>query len=183
MGLYSHFLHRYWETNPKNRKFNFLGGDFTNKLPIKECIKYTLLLMFAGFTYVSLEVIFRGRSDVTMMYCGAICAIPMLVLNNFFTYEMDFGLQVLISALFATGNEWVTGLLVNQDYHIWDYRNVPLHSPDGQICVPFMLLWALIAIIVIPLMDYIDWKLFNYMPYIPPYYKVFGKKIFQFKNK
>ena len=66
-----------------------------------------------------------------MMYCASICAIPMVVLNNFFSYEMDFGLQVLICTLFATGNEWITGLLVNRDYHIWDYRDVPLHSPDG----------------------------------------------------
>ena len=145
-------------------------------------MKYTLLLMFAGYVYVSLEIIYRCRSDITMMYCASICAVPMVVLNNFFSYEMDFGLQVLISTLFATGTEWITGLLVNQNYTIWDYRNVPLHSPDGQICVPFMLLWAVISILVIPLMDYIDWQIVNYMPGQEPYYKLFGKAIFKMKN-
>ena len=83
------------------------------KSNFKECMKYTLLLMFAGYVYVSLEIIYRCRSDITMMYCASICAVPMVVLNNFFSYEMDFGLQVLISTLFATGTEWITGLLVN----------------------------------------------------------------------
>ena len=79
--------------------------------------------------------------------------------------------------IFSTWTEWITGILVNSDYHIWDYRNMPFHSPDGQICIPFMLIWGLISVIVIPLMDYIDWKVFDYLPDNPPYYIVFGKKI------
>ena len=33
----------------------------------------------------------------------------------------------------------------------------------------------------IPILDLIEWKVFKYKPETPPYYKVFGKKIFQFK--
>lgn len=57
-----------------------------------------------------------------------------------------------------------------------------LASPDGQVCVPFMLLWVLLISICIPLLDWIDWKIFNYKENTPPYYKLFGKKIFQFKK-
>ena len=147
---------------------------------MKTAIKYLLLITFAGYLYVCLELIFRGHSDISMMFCASVCVIPMIALNNIYTYDMDFELQVLVCMIFSTGVEWITGIIVNQDYHIWDYRNLLLHSPDGQICVPFMLLWGLISGIVIPLMDYIDWKVFDYMPDTPPYYIVCGKQ-FQMK--
>jgi len=39
-----------------------------------------------------------------------------------------------------TAVELATGLLVNRDHHIWDYRSLPLNY-QGQICLPFSLLW------------------------------------------
>ena len=56
---------------------------------------------------------------------------------------------------------------------------MPFRSPDAQVCLPFTLLWGLISSVVIPIMDYIDWKLFGYKPSTPPYYKVFGKTLFK----
>ncbi len=148
----------------------------------KSAMKYILLLTFSGYVYVCLELLWRGYSDISMMFCASICAIPMIVLNNFLTYEADFLLQIIDCTFFATACEWITGLIVNTDYRIWDYREIWGHSPDGQVCIPYMFLWALIAVVIIPLMDYIDWKVFDYKKDTPPYYKVFGKVIFQFKN-
>lgn len=145
---------------------------------MKTLMKYILLITFSGYLYVTLELIFRGRSDVSMMYCASICAIPMIILNNIFSYDVDFALQIFICGAFSTAVEWITGLLVNADHHIWDYTNMPLHSPDGQVCAIFAFLWMFISALVIPLMDFIDWKLFNYKPDTPPYYVVFGKKTF-----
>ena len=39
-----------------------------------------------------------------------------------------------------TAVELAAGLLVNRDYHIWDYRGLPLNY-RGQVCLPFSLLW------------------------------------------
>ena len=147
---------------------------------IKSIVKYLLLFTFSGYIYVCLELLFRGRSDITMMFCASICVIPMIILNNKFTYEIDFLLQIILCTIFATIIEFIFGIIFNTDYHIWDYRNVPFNL-YGMICLPFSFLWMFIASLVIPLMDWIDYYVFNYHPDIKPYYKIFGKKIWQIK--
>ena len=112
---------------------------------------------------------YRGTSDVTMMFCASICAIPMLGLNELYNYEMNFILQILICGLFCTFVELIFGLLFNADYHIWDYRNMPFNY-KGMICPQFFLLWCIIACVIIPLLDYIDCYVFD--SGIKPYYKI-----------
>lgn len=146
----------------------------------KSFMKYLLLFTFSGYIYVCLELIFRGYSDITMMFASSICAIPMIILNNKFTYEIDFLLQLFLCAIFATLVEFIFGMLFNRDYSIWDYRNMPLNL-YGQICLPFSLLWMIIAACVIPLMDWIDCYIFGYKPETKPYYKIFGKVIWRMK--
>mgnify|MGYP004499146515 CR=1 FL=1 len=147
---------------------------------MKSIMKYILLLTFSGYVYVCIELLFRGRSDISMMFCASICAIPMILLNNQFSYEVDFLLQIVLCAIFATFIEYIFGILLNTDYHIWDYRNMPLNI-DGMVCLPFSLLWMLIAAWVIPLMDWIDCYVFGYKPDQKPYYKICGKKIYEMK--
>lgn len=146
----------------------------------KSFMKYLLLFTFSGYIYVCLELIFRGYSNITMMFASSICAIPMIILNNKFTYEIDFLLQLFLCAIFATLVEFIFGMLFNRDYSIWDYRNMPLNL-YGQICLPFSLLWMIIAACVIPLMDWIDCYIFGYKPETKPYYKIFGKVIWRMK--
>ena len=45
-----------------------------------------------------------------------------------------------------TAVELVPGLLVNQDFHVWDCRAVPGNF-KGQICLPFSLLWLPVSIL------------------------------------
>lgn len=147
---------------------------------MKSFMKYVLLFTFSGYIYVCMELLFRGRSDITMMFCASICVIPMVILNNQFSYEVDFLLQLVLCSIFATFIEYIFGIIFNADYHIWDYRNMPFNI-DGMVCLPFSLLWMLIAAWVIPLMDWIDCYVFGYKPDVKPYYKIFGKKIYQMK--
>lgn len=79
--------------------------------------------------------------------------------------------------------EGFVGNIINYDYHIWDYRNLPFSFWNSQINLMFIGCWMFIVAVIIPMLDYIDWKLFDYLIDIPPYYKVFGKKIYQFKKK
>ncbi|RHG19909.1 hypothetical protein DW272_01505 [Blautia obeum] len=147
---------------------------------MKSFMKYLLLFTFSGYIYVCMELLFRGHSDITMMFCASICVIPMVLLNNQFSYEVDFLLQLVLCAIFATFIEYIFGVFFNSDYHIWDYRNMPFNI-DGLICLPFSLLWMIIAAWVIPLMDWMDCYIFGYMSNQKPYYKIFGKKIYQMK--
>lgn len=147
---------------------------------MKNFMKYLLLLTFSGYIYVCMELLFRGRSDVTMMFCASICVVPMIYLNNIFSYDVDFLLQLILCSIFATFIEYIFGMIFNTDYHIWDYRNMPCNI-DGMVCLPFSLLWMLIASWVIPLMDWIDHYIFGYKPDTKPYYKIFGKTIWTMK--
>ena len=81
---------------------------------LRNFMKYLLLFTFSGYVYVCLELIFRGRSDITMMFCASICAIPMIILNNIFSYETDISLQIGICAVFATLIEYMFGLIFNK---------------------------------------------------------------------
>ena len=51
----------------------------------------------------------------------------------------------LLGAVGITAVELTAGLLINRDYAVWDYRQVPL-SFLGQICLPFSLLWIPVGI-------------------------------------
>ncbi len=46
----------------------------------------------------------------------------------------------LAGAGIITMVELLTGLLVNRQYQVWDYRHLPVNY-HGQICLPFFLLW------------------------------------------
>lgn len=127
---------------------------------IRRAIEWILIMTFAGYVYVCLELLFRGRSDITMMFCASICVIPMFALNEWYTYDFNFIAQIVICALFATLVELIFGLTFNRDYHIWDYRN-QLFNYKGQICLLFSLVWMAISAVVIPLLDFIDIAVFR----------------------
>ena len=141
--------------------------------------KYLFIFLFCGIGYVAIELLFRGRSDVSMFILAGICGTVFLTwLNNIFTYDTDFILQVFICGTMCTLAEWICGLLINTDFHVWDYRTLPLTSPDGQVNFFFYLAWCLICAIVIPILDYIEWKVFDYKKDTIPYYMVFGHKLY-----
>ena len=54
------------------------------------------------------------------------------------------GWNAIIFLAAITGVELLTGLLVNRDYHVWDYRTLPGNF-KGQVCLPFSLLWIPVA--------------------------------------
>lgn len=56
--------------------------------------------------------------------------------------------------------ELIFGLLFNQDYSIWDYRNLAFNY-RGQICLAFTLVWVGISAAAIILLDWMDWKFFK----------------------
>lgn len=149
---------------------------------MKKLLKYIVIFIFSGSIYISLELLYRQRTDITMFLLAGMCGLIFASLNNIYTYELDFSIQVFIAAIATTIGEYIFGVVFNSDYHIWDYRNLK-YNINGFISLEFILVWIIIAIFGIPLLDYVEWRYFNYKKDTPPYYKVFGKKIFQFKPK
>lgn len=148
-------------------------------------VKNFILFLLCGSIYYVAEILFKGSdrgSHWTMFVLAGLSGVIVIDgLNNIFSYEMDFLLQIILCAIFITFGEYIVGIIWNSDFSIWDYRHIPLNY-KGQICLPFSLLWCVLSSIFIPFLDLIEWKIFKYKPKTPPYYKVFGKTIFKFKE-
>lgn len=143
------------------------------------------IFLFSGSVYYAMEIVFKKshKSHWTMfVLAGLAGAIFIDGLNNLFSYEMDFLLQIFICSTTITIGELIVGLIWNQDYSIWNYTNMPFNYM-GQICLPFYFLWMLLSAIFIPFLDYIEWRVFDYKPETPPYYKICNKVIIRFKER
>ncbi len=96
------------------------------------------LFALGGGAYVGLEWLYRGRSHISMFGAGGTC---FLLLGKLGRYPMSPFLRGGAGAGIITAVELGTGLLVNRDYHVWDYRDQPGNF-RGQICPVFTALWV-----------------------------------------
>lgn len=137
---------------------------------LKQLLKYSILLSYGGMLYVCIELLFRGRSDVAMMFCGGLCFIGIGLINELFPMNMPLWRQCFIGGfLIVTPIEYIFGILFNSNYTIWDYRD-QLFNINGQVCLLFSFLWCLISIVAILLDDYLRYWIFNEEK---PKYKLF----------
>ena len=100
------------------------------------------LFFLGGAGYVGLELLWRGRSHVSMFAAGGVC---FLLLGRLQRTRLSPELGCILGAGIITGVELLTGLLVNRTYRVWDYRQMPLNFL-GQICLPFSLLWVPVSL-------------------------------------
>lgn len=112
-----------------------------------------LLFAMGGCGYVSLEYLWRGWSHSSMFLAGGTCFLLLGKLRQ--TKPRYLPVQAITGAGIITMIELLAGLLVNRDYHVWDYRNMPLNY-YGQICLPFSLLWVPVSIGAMLLYEMLD---------------------------
>ena len=105
-------------------------------------IRKTGLFLLGGGGYVGLELLWRGRSHVSMFAAGGIC---FLLLGQLQRTRLAPAVQCVLGAGIITAVELLTGLLVNRTYRVWDYRQMPFNFL-GQICLPFSLLWLPVSL-------------------------------------
>ena len=86
---------------------------------------------------MGLELLWRRRSHVSMFAAGGI---SFLLLGKLRESKLPEPAKPVAGAGMITLVELITGLLVNQDHQVWDYRKLPANY-RGQICLPFSLLW------------------------------------------
>ena len=136
----------------------------------KRVIKYTVLFVAFSALYVWIEIMFRNRSDRSMAFLSGAVGIIIGLLNNIIPWSMGLVQQGLIGGfLIVTPMEFFVGkFLVNQDLNIWDYTNMPCNI-DGQICLPFTLIWCIISVVVVVLDDYLRYFIFDEDK---PHYKI-----------
>ena len=65
-------------------------------------------------------------------------------------------LSFLLNAAVCTSIDFITGMVANQDYQLWDYRDLPFNFM-GQVCLQNSLVYSLAATLIVwvvyPLMD------------------------------
>ena len=118
--------------------------------------KKSLLFAVGGCSYMGLELLWRGWSHGSMFLAGGSCFLLLGKLNRT-RPRIPFLARAAVGAGIITLVEYTAGLLVNRNYTVWDYRNVPMNI-HGQICLPFCLLWMPIGIFAMWLYDILDKK-------------------------
>lgn len=116
--------------------------------------KNALLGYLGGMTYASLELLWRGRTHGSMFALGGLCFLLIGRLGHV-RPPLPVPLRALAAAGIVTMLELGCGLLVNQEYAVWDYRQMPMNF-HGQICLPYTLLWVPVSLAAIWLYDALE---------------------------
>lgn len=140
----------------------------------KTVMRWIFFFCFAGGLYMTLELIYRQRTDYHMFYLAGVIGVLLLNINEWLEYDTDFLLQVFVCGTCAVLGEFICGIVFNSDYHIWDYRCLPFNFM-GQVQLYFGLLWYVLSAVFIPILDYIDYTMFPKKGIAKPYYKIFGR--------
>ena len=106
--------------------------------------KVLLLFYLGGMVYTALELLWRGYSHSSMFVLGGLCFVLIGQLGRR-KPKLPLVARTVVGACIVTVLELGCGLLVNRNYRVWDYRQMPLNFL-GQICLPYSLLWVALCI-------------------------------------
>ena len=109
------------------------------------------MFLLGGGSYVALELLWRGRSHVSMFLAGGLCFLLLGKLGKL-RARLPLWLRCLLGAGIVTVVELGVGLLANRDYSVWDYRQMP-YNFRGQICLVYSLLWIPVSLLGMGLHD------------------------------
>ena len=98
-----------------------------------------ILFCIGGGSYTALELAWRRRSHISMFCLGGACFLAIGQFNRRHP-RLNPAAKMAAGSALCTAGELATGLALNRDYRIWDYRNLPLNFL-GQICLPFSIAW------------------------------------------
>ena len=116
--------------------------------------KNCVLFYTGGAVYLSLELLYRGRSHGSMFLAGGLCFLLIGHLNRV-EPRMPLPLRAVAGAVIVTMVELGAGLLVNRQYQVWDYRDQPGNFM-GQICPVFTALWVPLSLMAAVLYGFLD---------------------------
>lgn len=106
--------------------------------------KGCVLFYLGGGAYMTLEFLWRGRSHGSMFLLGGVCFVLIGKLSRLLA-RLSQALQLVLFSGTITFLELITGLVVNRQYRVWDYRGVR-YNFLGQICLPYFLLWIPVSL-------------------------------------
>lgn len=104
--------------------------------------KNAVLYYLGGASYMTLEFLWRGRSDGSMFLLGGGC---FLALGQLRKLRLPLPVLTVLGAGMVTALELGAGLIVNRNHTVWDYSAMPMNFM-GQICLPYTLLWLPVSL-------------------------------------
>lgn len=110
-------------------------------------VRAAVIFFIGALSYGALEVMTRGFTHISMGLLGGLSFMFISYTSNL---RRGGGItifeQLIVSALFITVSELLCGFIVNLSWElsVWDYSDMPLNYL-GQICLPFSILWMVIA--------------------------------------
>lgn len=119
--------------------------------------KNCVLFYTGGAAYLTLELLYRGRSHGSMFVAGGVCFLLIGQLNRV-RPRLSIPAQALVGSMIVTMVELGAGLLVNRNHTVWDYRDQPGNFL-GQICPVFSALWIPVSLAAIYLFRGLDKKI------------------------
>ena len=116
-------------------------------------IKELILLIIFGITYCGIEILYRGRTHISMLFVGGLCAVLIGMINEI-TPKMNIILQMFIGAVIVTIIEFFSGYIINiiLGLNVWDYSNL-MFNYKGQVSLIFTIIWFFLSAPVIYLDD------------------------------
>lgn len=123
-------------------------------------LRESLIAALGGGAYVLVELLWRGRSHISMFFLGGLCFWLIGCLNRRQTVPVV--VQACMGAVLVTALELLTGLIVNcwLGLGVWDYSGLPLNF-QGQICLYYFVLWIPLSAAAVFLEDGLRWLLFR----------------------
>lgn len=125
-------------------------------------IKQFTIFSTGALCYGLMEIMNRGFTHITMGLLGGIAFTVIHALNgDRRAGKLRLFPILCISALFITSIEFLSGEILNRvlQMNIWSYRDVPLNL-DGQICLPFSILWFALSFFGVFADDFIRHRIF-----------------------
>ena len=119
-------------------------------------LKYAFLLAVGGLIYILIELIFRGRTHISMFFLGGICFIAVGLINELFSWKTPLIIQMFIGGMVITLFEFIAGCILNLmlGLNVWDYSNM-YGNVLGQICPMFSFIWVILSGAAIILDDWV----------------------------
>jgi len=120
------------------------------------------LWFIIGSSYYVLEGIWRGSSNIVMLFIGGLCGMFVGLINEHPVFcKLKIYQQSIIGVLITLFIEFITGWVLNIQLGlgIWDYSNLKFNLM-GQISLLYGLLWFMVMPLVIWFDDWLRFKLY-----------------------
>ena len=108
--------------------------------------KCLIKFMLGGVGYGLIELIWRGRTHISMVITGGVCLLAVCIVNEKLRKKSIF-LCAATGAAAITAAELAVGIVVNiwLGLAVWDYSGIP-GNILGQICPLYSFFWFLLCI-------------------------------------